>query len=159
MSILDRFSLKGKIALVTAGAGPLFGSSLSEGLAEAGATVITASRSLERNEEFAAQLRSNGYDAYGLQCDITAPASIRALRDEVLARFGRLDVLVNSALARDGHAGGFEDQSAEHCRRSAEGDFAGLFETCRAFIPAMVRQSRGSIINISSIYGVVSNDP
>lgn len=159
MGILDRFSLRGRVALVTAGAGPLFGSSLSEGLAEAGATVITASRSLERNEEFAARLRSNGFDAHGMRFDLSDPAAIQTLRDEVLARFGRLDILVNSALARDGHAGGFDDQSAEHCRSSAEGDFAGLFETCRAFIPAMVRQGRGSIVNISSIYGVVSNDP
>ncbi|HVC94450.1 MAG TPA: SDR family oxidoreductase [Pirellulales bacterium] len=159
MGILDRFSLRGRVALVTAGAGPLFGSSLSEGLAEAGATVITASRSLKRNEEFAARLRSNGYDAHGLRFDLADAASIRTLRDEVLARFGRLDILVNSALARDGHVGGFEDQSDEHCRSSAGGDFAGLFETCRAFIPAMVQQGRGSIVNISSIYGVVSNDP
>jgi NAD(P)-dependent dehydrogenase (short-subunit alcohol dehydrogenase family) len=159
MAILERFSLGGRVALVTAGAGPLFGSSLSEGLAEAGATVIAASRSLERNEEFAARLRSSGYDAHGLQFDVSDAASIHALRDQVLARFGRLDILVNSALARDGHAGGFEDQTTEHCLSSAAGDFAGLFETCRAFVPAMVSQGQGSIINISSIYGVVSNDP
>ena len=53
MGILDRFSLKNRIALVSGGAGPMFGSSISEALAEAGATVITASRSLERNEAFA----------------------------------------------------------------------------------------------------------
>lgn len=159
MGILDRFSLKGKVALVTAGAGPLFGSSLSEGLAEAGATLITASRSLERNEEFAAKLRSQGHDAHGLSCDISDMASIRRLRDEVYARFGRLDVLVNSALARDGHAGGFEDQTERNCLDSATGDFAGLFEICRAFLPGMVERKKGSIINISSIYGVVSNDP
>jgi len=160
MSILDKFSLRGRIALVTAGAGPLFGSSLSEGLAEAGATVITASRSLESNQEFAAELRRRGWDAHGMQLDICDPASIRKLHDEILNRFGRIDVLVNSALARDGHAGGgFEEQTAEHARRSAEGDYVGLFDICRAFIPAMVQQGRGSIINISSIYGVVSNDP
>ncbi|MFN0056665.1 MAG: SDR family oxidoreductase [Planctomycetales bacterium] len=160
MGILDRFSLRGRVALVTAGAGPLFGSSLSEALAEAGATLITASRSRARNEEFAEQMRARGYDAHGLACDIADPASILALRDEVLGRFGRLDVLVNSALARDGHAGGgFPEQTADHCARSAAGDFTGLFEMCRAFMPAMVRQQRGSIINISSIYGVVSNDP
>lgn len=160
MSILERFSLKGRIALVTAGAGPLFGSSLSEGLAEAGATLITASRSLERNQEFAERLRSRGFDALGLQVDISDADSITALRDQVLGQFGRLDVLVNSALARDGHAGGgFEEQAAKHSMLSAAGDFAGLFEICRAFIPGMVEQGRGSIINISSIYGVLANDP
>jgi NAD(P)-dependent dehydrogenase (short-subunit alcohol dehydrogenase family) len=159
MGILDRFSLRGRVALVTAGAGPLFGSSLTEGLAEAGATVITASRSLERNQQFANELRSRGYDVHGLQVDISDATSIHKLRDDVLARFGRLDVLVNSALAREGHVGRFEEQTAEHCLQSAAGDFAGLFELCRAFLPTMIEQRRGSIINISSIYGVVSNDP
>jgi NAD(P)-dependent dehydrogenase (short-subunit alcohol dehydrogenase family) len=160
MSILQKFSLQGRVALVTAGAGPLFGSSLSEGLAEAGATVITASRSLEANEAFAASLRQRGFDAHGMRFDQCDLDSIHKLRDDIIARFGRLDVLVNSALARDGHAGGgFMEQSAEHSRRSAEGDFTGLFEICRAFLPDMIRAGRGSIINISSIYGVVSNDP
>ena len=88
MPILDRFSLKGRIALVTAGAGPLFGSSISEALAEAGATVITASRSLERNEQFAAELRSRGYQAQGLSVDVCQDDSIARLHEQVLARFG-----------------------------------------------------------------------
>ena len=75
MGVLDKFSLGGRTALVTAGAGPLFGSSISEALAEAGATVITASRSLAANEEFAARLRSAGYDARGMELDITDVAS------------------------------------------------------------------------------------
>lgn len=159
MGILDRFSLEGRIALVTAGAGPQFGSSLSEGLAEAGATVITASRSLERNQEFAARLSAAGHQAHGMQCDISDPESIRTLRNELLERFGRLDILVNSALARDGHVGGFLEQDADVCQKSAAGDFTGLMEICRQFVPSMVEQGRGSIINISSIYGVLSNDP
>jgi len=159
MGVLERFSLSGRIALVTAGAGPLFGSSLSEALAEAGATVITASRSLERNEEYAAGLRDRGFDAHGMAFDISDPSSIEKLRDDLLARFGRLDVLVNSALARDGHGGGFEEQTAETWAASATGDMVGLFTICKAFIPALVAQGRGSIINIGSIYGVVSNDP
>ena len=83
MSILDRFSLEGRIALVTAGAGPLFGSSLSEGLCEAGATVITASRNLEANESYAASLREQGYDAYGFRCDIADTGSIDELHQRV----------------------------------------------------------------------------
>ena len=54
---IDRFSLEGKVALITAGAGDLFGSSVTEALAEAGAMVLTASRTLERNLEFCAALR------------------------------------------------------------------------------------------------------
>ncbi len=147
------------MALVTAGAGPLFGSSITRALAEAGATVITASRSLDRNENFAAELRRQGHDVHGMQVDVEDIASIDRLHDELIARFGRLDVLVNNALARDGHVGRFEEQTPETLGRAAAGDFVGLFRICQRFVPDMVRQGRGSIINIASIYGVVSNDP
>lgn len=159
MPILDRFSLKSRVALVTAGAGPLFGRSISMALAEAGATVITASRSLERNEVFAEELRTAGHDVHGLAFDLEDLASIDALHEQVLARFGRLDVLVNSAVSRQGHVGGLEQQTAETWQHAAAGDFAGLFRQCQRSVETMTRQGRGSIINISSIYGVVSNDP
>jgi NAD(P)-dependent dehydrogenase (short-subunit alcohol dehydrogenase family) len=159
MSVLDRFSLTGRIALVTAGAGPLFGQSISTALAEAGATVITASRSRERNEAFAHEMRSRGHDVLGLACDLEELASIDALHDEIQARYGRLDVLVNSALARDGHVGAFEQQTPETWEHAARGDFAGLFRHCQRAVALMKARGRGSIINIASIYGVVSNDP
>lgn len=160
MGILDRFSLKGKTALITAGAGPLFGSSLTEALAEAGATVITASRSLERNQAYADGLRAKGYDAHGLEFELGNPDSTRALHDELIGRFGRLDILVNSALSRDAYGGGgLDTQTFDRWQQSGTGDLAGLFHICQLFLPDMVRQKRGSIINISSIYGVVSNDP
>ena len=157
MSVLDSFSLKGKIALVTAGAGPLFGRSISEALAEAGATLITASRSLDANHAFAEELRQKGFDVHGMELDITVVDSINRLHAQVIERFGRLDILVNSALARVG--GSFETQSTEDWMYSAHGDMVGLFAMCKAFINDMVRQGKGSIINISSIYGVVANDP
>src|SRR4051794_30878957 len=157
-SILDRFSLQGRIALVTAGAGPLFGQSISMALAEAGATVVTASRSKERNEQFAEEMRSLGHDVHGLAFDQEDLASIDSLHDQIQSRFGRLDLLVNSALARDGHVGRFEDQTPETWEHAASCDFAGLFRQCQRAIEAMKKQGRGSIINIASIYGVVSND-
>jgi NAD(P)-dependent dehydrogenase (short-subunit alcohol dehydrogenase family) len=94
-----------------------------------------------------------------MRLDISDPESIAALHAQVIRQFGRLDVLVNSALARDGHSGGFEEQTEETWAVSASGDMVGLFAICKAFVPEMVRLGRGSIINISSIYGVVSNDP
>ena len=159
MGILDRFSLQGRVALVTAGAGPLFGSSISQALAEAGATVVTASRSLERNLQYAEQLRSAGHDAVGLDFDLSDPDSILALRDQLLDRFARLDILVHSALGRDGHTGGLDEQTAEDWSHAAKSDMVGLFALTKAFLPAMLEQQSGSIIGISSIYGVVANDP
>jgi NAD(P)-dependent dehydrogenase (short-subunit alcohol dehydrogenase family) len=159
MNILERFSLQGSVALVTAGAGPLFGRSIACALAEAGATLITASRSLERNESFAAELRTQGYDAHGLAFDLEDLASIDALHAEIRRRFGRLDVLVNSALSREGHVGAFEAQTAESWEHAAKGDFLGLFRHCQRAVETMKVQKSGSIINISSIYGVVANDP
>lgn len=159
MGVLDRFSLRGKVAVVTAGAGPLFGQSISAGLAEAGATLVTASRSRERNEEWAAALRGRGYDAHGLQVDVEDLDSIDRLHADVLGRFGRCDVLVNSALARDGHSGTIAGQTPDVWHHAAAGDFLGLFRICQKFVESMAAQAAGSIINIASIYGVVANDP
>ena len=159
MNVLGRFSLQGRIALVTAGAGPLFGRSISTALAEAGATVITASRSLERNQQFADEMRSLGHDVHGMQFDLEDIVSIDALQAEILGRFGRMDVLVNSALSRDGHVGSFEEQTPETWQHCAAGDLAGLFRLCQNAVRTMAEQKKGSIINIASIYGVVANDP
>jgi NAD(P)-dependent dehydrogenase (short-subunit alcohol dehydrogenase family) len=159
MRVLDRFSLRGRVALVTGGSGPLFGGAISEGLAEAGATVVAASRSLERNHEFASRLRADGLDAHAARLDIGDPASIEACQRDLLQRFGRVDVLVNSAIHYEGLAGGLEEQDPEVWLRSAAGDMSGLMRICRAFLPGMRAQGRGSIINVASIYGVVGNDP
>ncbi|MBS1798403.1 MAG: SDR family oxidoreductase [Acidobacteria bacterium] len=157
MGVLDRFSLSGKVALVTAGAGPLFGKSISEALAEAGATLITASRSEEHNLAFAEQMRKRGYDAHGTSVDITNSESIEKLRAYVIEKFGRLDILVNNALARVG--GDLETQTPKEWMYSAEGDMVGLFALCKTFLQPMLAQGKGSIINIASIYGVVASDP
>jgi NAD(P)-dependent dehydrogenase (short-subunit alcohol dehydrogenase family) len=157
VGVLERFSLTGRVALVSGGAGPQFGSSITEALAEAGATVITASRSLDSNQELAERLRGEGYTAHALQLDITSEESIDALHTEAVERFGGVDVLVNSAVV--GRVGGFEEQTPESWTFSAQGNMVGLMHMCQIFMPEMVARGRGSIINISSIYGVVANDP
>jgi NAD(P)-dependent dehydrogenase (short-subunit alcohol dehydrogenase family) len=145
------------MALVTGGAGPQFGSSISEALAEAGATVITASRSLERNHAFAKELRDKGLEAQGMELDIADFDSINRLHQQVIQQFGGLDILVNSARTQIG--GSFQTQTSEDWLNSARGDMAGLFAICKLFVNDMVRQGKGSIINISSIYGVIASDP
>jgi len=142
---------------VSGGAGEQFGSSISDALAEAGATVIVASRSLERTQAFAHERTQMGYRVHAERLDITDPGSIDDLAHRTLNRFGRLDILVNSAVV--GRGGGFDEQTPEYWAASAGGNMVGLFAMCKAFIPSMKAHGRGSIINISSIYGVVANDP
>ena len=159
MAVLDRFRLDGKVALVTAGAGPLFGSSISEALAEAGATVITASRSEQRNAEFAEGLRKRGLAAHGRQVDLAEASSIAELGRSVIAEFGAVDVLVNSAVARPAGLAPLDEITETALAESAAADMVGLILMCKAFCPAMAERGRGSVINISSIYGSVGNDP
>ncbi len=159
MGVLDRFRLDGKVALITAGAGPLFGSSITEALAEAGATVITASRSLGRNRDFAESMRAKGHDAHGMQLDIAEPDSVESLAAEIHARFGPLDILVNSALSRPEGMTSIDKVTLESLKVNAMSDLVGLVWTCKAFGEPMTERGRGSIINIASIYGSVGNDP
>lgn len=157
MGVLDSFGLKGRIAVVTGGAGPQFGSSISEALAEAGATVIVASRNMENNHRFVAGLNERGYDAHPEELDITNTESIGSMKQRVMDRFDRVDILVNSAVV--GRGGGFDEQTPDYWAASAQGNMVGLFALCKAFVPVMAERGGGSLINISSIYGVVANDP
>ncbi|MBT5873271.1 MAG: SDR family oxidoreductase [Candidatus Latescibacteria bacterium] len=157
MGVLDSFSLAGKTAVVTGGAGPLFGSSISEALAEAGATVITASRSRDRNEEYARNMCDRGFEVVGLTLDIADSESISSFRDQIVRDFGQIHILVNNAVT--GRGGDFNDQTPEYWSQSAQGNMVGLFAMCKAFLPSLSSHPTSSILNISSIYGVVGNDP
>jgi NAD(P)-dependent dehydrogenase (short-subunit alcohol dehydrogenase family) len=156
MPILDRFSLKGKVALITGGAG-LYGRQIAEGVAEAGATTFIASRNIEALEQFAAEHRARFYDLVALTYDQADERSILDLRDEVARRSGRLDVLVNNAVSRP-MASGMKD-TAESFAASMQVNATGLFTITRAFGDMMAERGSGSIINIGSIQGVVGPDP
>jgi NAD(P)-dependent dehydrogenase (short-subunit alcohol dehydrogenase family) len=156
MIILDRFSLNGKVALVTGGAG-LYGRQIVRAVAEAGAETYVAARHIEPLEALAKDLQSEGRRVTALQYDQGDEASILALRDAIAGRSGRVDVLVNNAVARPmkqaytGDAATFEE--------SMHVNATGLFVITRAFGDVMAGQGAGSIINISSIQGLIGPDP
>ena len=95
----ELFSLDGKVAIVTGGRG-LYGASISYGLCEMGASVVIASRNGAKCDEFAAELREKGYEAVGMSLDLGDDASIRQLVKDVIARYGKIDILVNNAVDR-----------------------------------------------------------
>ncbi|MGI6461406.1 MAG: SDR family oxidoreductase [Candidatus Hydrogenedentales bacterium] len=156
MNVLDLFSLKGKVALATGGAG-LYGRQVVEALAEAGAKTFTAARNHDALEKVAAALRGRGLDVTALQYDQSEEASVLALRDQVLEQAGGIDILVNNSVARPMKDGYQSDAST--FAHSMAVNATGLFVITRAFGDVMAENGRGSIINVGSIQGLIAPDP
>lgn len=153
MSVLDSFSLKGKVALLTGGAG-LYGQQLVRALAEAGATTYLASRHVEALEELAAAHRSQGHDVQALRLDQADEQSILALRDEIARRSSRLDILVNNAVARPPRTG---LPGAAVLAESMAVNATGLILLTQTL--GEIIADGGSIINIGSMMGLVGVEP
>jgi NAD(P)-dependent dehydrogenase (short-subunit alcohol dehydrogenase family) len=152
LNVLDSFSLRGKVALVTGGAG-LYGRQIVAAMAEAGAETYVASRNLAALEKLAALHRAQGEKVTALQYDQGDEASILALRDEIIERSGRIDALINNAVARPMKEGWYDDVSLFD--QSMHINATGLFAITRAFGEVMEKQRSGSIIHISSMMGMV----
>ena len=150
MNVLDLFNLKNKIVLVTGGAGN-YGRSITEGLGEAGATVIIASRNLESIEKVAADFRSKGFDVQGMQVDQADTASVLALKNSIQNKFGKLDVFINNAVSRPmkGYNAPIE-QFDESMRVNA----TGMMFILREMTSLIINSGGGSVINISSMMGM-----
>ncbi len=156
MKVLESFSLKGKVALLTGGAG-MYGRQIAEALAEAGAVTYIASRNLAELEKVAESLRAGGNDVTALGLDLEDEASIRALVAEIVRRSGRLDVLVNNAVTRCACASW--DQPMEVFDKSLHVNASALFCLTRLAGEEMKKAGGGSVINIGSYMGLRGPDP
>lgn len=156
-SLGSLLSLDGRCALVCGGAG-LLGSQISAVLAELGADVVVASRDVESCRSFADELseRFPGVRAEGLALDITKRSSVEAAVAETVDRCGRLDILVNCAWS--GRKSSFESIAESDWLADVDVSLNGVFRVVQAAFPHL-RESRGSILNIASMYGHVSPDP
>ena len=99
MNILEQFSLKDKVVVLTGGGG-LYGRQLTAALAEAGARLVIASRNQARLQEVAHAQVQRGYSVVCETLDQGDETSVLALRDKVLQQFGRVDGLVNNSVSR-----------------------------------------------------------
>jgi NAD(P)-dependent dehydrogenase (short-subunit alcohol dehydrogenase family) len=154
-TVYELFNLQGKVALLTGAAGWL-GSAMSRALAEAGATLAVTSRAAARAEEFAATLPGVGH--IGLAFDQGDTDSIPALVGEVVAKLGRIDILVNNAYG--GTAPSIDNATAEDFDRAYHTGVTAYFLLARAVADHLRgRGAPGSIINIASMYGVVASYP
>ena len=154
MHVKDLLSLKGKVILVTGGAG-LYGRCIVEGLAEADGTVITASRNLDSGKTLAAELCSQGLDVHAMCADQSDHASVVALKRQIHDTFGGLDVLVNNAVARP--TTGY-DTSLESLEFSMKVNALGVFDLTRELVSLMETRGGGAIVNIASMMGMFGPD-
>jgi 3-oxoacyl-[acyl-carrier protein] reductase len=141
--------LEGRVALVT-GANRNIGRAIALELAGHGcAVIVNASRSRQEAEAVAAEARTHGVKAAALLADVGRADDVKALARQALAEFGKVDVLVNNAAIRP--EAPFLELSEDDWHRVLAVDLNAAFYTARAFLPAMVAQGWGRIINLTGM--------
>jgi NAD(P)-dependent dehydrogenase (short-subunit alcohol dehydrogenase family) len=153
--VSDAPTLDGKVVIVS-GASRGIGKGLAVGLAEAGAQVVCSARSVVEGEgplpgtihSTVAAIEAVGGDGFAVRCDIGNEDDITNLIDATVAHYGRVDALVNNAMAPT--RAEFAESTAEQWDESMRINVKSLYLTAKAVMPVMAAQGGGSIINISS---------
>ncbi len=142
--------LNDAVAVVT-GASSGLGERTAIALARKGATVVLAARRVERLEALAAVIAASGGRAVPVRCDITERRDLEHLRSTVESVFGHLDVLVNNAGIPGG--GPFEGLSLDQIERVVRVNLLGVMECTAVFLPMMLQERRGHVVNVASLAG------
>jgi NAD(P)-dependent dehydrogenase (short-subunit alcohol dehydrogenase family) len=156
MSIMDKFSLEGYCSIVT-GASMGLGKAISIALAEAGSNVVVADINTEKAELTRNEIINRGRDAIVVKCDVTSEADCQNVVDAAMKKYGKINVLVNNA-------GISIHEKAENMKYSdwlkvININLNGVFLMAQAVGRIMIKQKKGSIINISSMSGLIANVP
>jgi NAD(P)-dependent dehydrogenase (short-subunit alcohol dehydrogenase family) len=158
----ELFSLANKVVVVTGGAG-LLGQVFCQALVDVGAHVAIVDLDLASAETVAKRInKSDAQRVIAVGSDITSPESVTQMVTNVVKQLGRIDVLVNNAASKgsslDAFFESFEDYSLKTWREVMSVNIDGLFLVAQAVGKQMKKQGSGSIIQTSSIYGVVAPD-
>jgi NAD(P)-dependent dehydrogenase (short-subunit alcohol dehydrogenase family) len=139
-----------EVAIVTGGAGGI-GEAVARAIGRRGVRVAVADLRPPAAAEAAARLRAGGLDVEPVTVDVTSEASVRAMVESVLGRWGRVDILVNNAGVESSKP--FLEIGLEEYERVMRVNMTGVWLCCQAIIPAMLRQRSGCIVNVSSVAG------
>ena len=151
MGILDRFSLDGKVAVVT-GASSGLGVAFAQALAEAGADVALGARRVERLEETKKLVEAAGRRAIAVATDVSSPEDCTALVQAAVEQLGGVDILVNNAGI--GTAVPSSREAPEDFRQVIDVNLNGAYWMSQAF--GRAAKNGGSIINIGSVLGLTT---
>ncbi|HEX3610559.1 MAG TPA: glucose 1-dehydrogenase [Sporichthyaceae bacterium] len=139
------------VVLITGGLSGI-GRATAIAFAKKGANVVVSGRRDDAGKELAEELRSFGTEAEFINADVRKEDDVRALVDQTVARFGRLDVAVNNA-GTEGQVGPILDQTAETYAATFDTNVLGVLLSMKHQVRVMQPQGSGSIVNISSTYG------
>ena len=151
MSVLDRFKLDGKVAIVT-GASSGLGVAFAEGLADAGADVAICARRAERLEDTRAKVEATGRRCVAVPADVAKPEDCQRVVDETVEQLGKVDVLINNAGI--GTAVPATREQPDEFRKVIDINLNGSYWMAQATARAM--KDGGSIVNIGSVLGSTS---
>jgi gluconate 5-dehydrogenase len=152
----DMFNLKNKVILITGGSGHL-GKSMCEALAEYGATLIIGSRDCDQNSDFAKNLSEQfGNENFSVKMDISSHESINETITTIIQNYKKIDVLINNASFGAGRD--VLSMTNEQWKMGIDGTINSVFRCTKAVLPHMLEKRAGKIVNVSSMYGLVSPD-
>ena len=143
----------GQVAVVTGGSDGI-GKGIALAFAEAGASVVIAARRPDKLAETQAEIEATGAQVLAVPTDVTDAASVQRLADEMIQRFGRVDVLVNNAGGSFGPTfarGPLLDLTESDFTECFRVNVTSVFLCCKAFVPLMQAQGRGVVVNTGSI--------
>jgi len=153
MSILDRFKLDGRVAIVT-GAGRGIGAGSAVALAEAGADVVISARTEEQLRETAARVEAVGRKAHVVVADLDDIEQVRGLATAATEVFGRIDVVVNNVGGTMPRT--YLDTSVGFLERAFHFNVSTAHALATSAVPVMLQTGGGSIVNIASVVGRVA---
>lgn len=155
-TVKQLMSLDGRVSVVTGGATGI-GFQMAMGLAEAGSDIVICSRRLEICEQAVREIAKLGVKALAVACDVTQAGQVEAMKDAVLNKFGRIDVLINNA--GRAWAAPPEDMPLERWQQVFDLNITAPFLCAQALGREMIKAKYGKIINIASIAGLVGRNP
>ena len=156
LNMKNYFDLKGQVAIVT-GCSTGLGVQMAKALANQGANIVVVARRQNMIDEVAKEIAAAyGVETLPIRCDITDTDAVNAMVDQVVAKFGRVNILINNA--GTGAVAPAEDITDDQFNNEMNIDLFGSFRVARAVAKkAMINAKYGRIINIASMYGLVGN--
>ena len=152
-SIKEAVTMSSPVVLIT-GALTGIGRATAQAFARDGARVVVSGRHEDEGQKLATERRSLGSEAEFARTDVRHEEEVKSLVDKIIARFGRLDIAVNNA-GTVGTPGSAADVTPESYQAIFDTNVLGVLLSMKYEIRAMLRQGKGSIVNISSSYGKV----